>query len=580
MKNEQVNDTNSTIEFLLRTAACVNDSTSCMEVLKLFHSDKDVIAIPVVNEKEMPVGIILRSEITELFSKLYAKELKGKDPISKIMNASPVIVDSSTSIEDVARIVLDAGMHHMVSGFIITKGNRYLGMSNGHDLLREVTSRKQQYLFNLAHFDQLTSLPNRTLLLDRVNQAIALSNRVPCGISLLFIDLDHFKTVNDTLGHDMGDLLLQQIAQRLSTCIRKGDTLARLGGDEFVVLLEDLGIAASEAREHVEIVGIKIQATLSHPFHLIDQKYSITSSIGIAQFNSQQQSAFDLLKQADIAMYQAKKTGRNNLCFFDPEMQDELSAQSSLKVALSHALEEQQFHLFYQLQVDRHQRPFGAEALIRWIHPELGMISPAQFIPIAEESGLILPIGHWVLDAACTQIKEWQQNVVTRGLVLAVNVSIKQLRQRDFVTQVQTIVQRHAINPALLKLEITESMLVENIEETIATMYALKALGIQFSLDDFGTGYSSLQYLKRLPLSQLKIDQSFVRDIATDSNDKAIVRTIIAMARNLNLDVIAEGVETEEQQQLLLSKDCTHFQGYLFSKPVPIEQFNALLKLD
>lgn len=353
-----------------------------------------------------------------------------------------------------------------------------------------------------------------------------------------------------------------------------------MGGDEFVVLLEDLGIEASEAREQAEIVGIKIQATLSHPFQLIDQKYRITSSIGIAQVNSQQQSAFDLLKQADIAMYQAKKIGRNNLCFFDPEMQDELSAQSSLKVALSLALEEQQFHLFYQLQVDRHQRPFGAEALIRWIHPERGMISPAQFIPLAEESGLILPIGQWVLDTACAQIKEWQQNVVTRGLVLAVNVSIKQLRQRDFVTQVQTIVQRHTINPALLKLEITESMLVENIEETIATMFALKAIGIQFSLDDFGTGYSSLQYLKRLPLSQLKIDQSFVRDIATDSNDKAIVSTIIAMARNLNLDVIAEGVETEEQQQLLLIKDCTHFQGYFFSKPVPIEQFNALLKLD
>ena len=546
----------------------------------LFHSDKDVISIPVVNENEIPVGIVMRSEITELFSKLYAKELKGKDPITKIMNASPVVVDSGTSIEDVARIVLDAGMQHMVSGFIITIENRYLGMSNGHDLLREVTSRKQQHLFNLAHFDQLTSLPNRTLFLDRVNQAIAVSNRVPCGISLLFIDLDHFKTVNDTLGHAVGDLLLQQIAQRLSTCIRKGDTLARLGGDEFVVLLEDLGIESSEAREQAEIVGVKIQATLSHPFHLIDHEYRITSSLGIAQLNSQQQSAFDLLKQADIAMYQAKKAGRNKLCFFDPEMQDILSAQSLLKEALNFALERQQFRLFYQLQVDRHQRPFGAEALIRWIHPERGIISPAQFIPLAEETGLILPIGQWVLDTACAQLKEWQQNVVTRSLVLSVNVSVKQLRQRDFVTQVQTTVQRHAINPALLKLEITESMLVENIEETIATMFALKAIGIQFSLDDFGTGYSSLQYLKRLPLSQLKIDQSFVRDIATDSNDKAIVSTIIAMARNLNLDVIAEGVETEEQQQLLLGNDCIYFQGYFFSKPVPIEQFNALLQLD
>jgi diguanylate cyclase (GGDEF)-like protein len=579
MINEEFDAFNSTIELLLRKAPPVKNTSSCMEVLELFHFDNKAIAFPIVNEDEIPVGIITRSEITELFSRLYAKELRGKDPISTIMNNSPVIVDKKSSIEDVAKIVVDAGMHHMISGFIISDNNRYFGMSNGHDLLSEVTTRKQKHLFNLAHFDQLTGLPNRTLLLDRVNQAIAVSNRLSRGISLLFIDLDHFKNINDTLGHSIGDLMLQQVAQRFSTCIRKGDTVARLGGDEFVVLLEDLSAELGEAIMQTEIVAEKISSSLSQPFRLLDHEYRITSSIGITIFDHKQASAFDLLKQADIAMYQSKKMGRNTLSFFDPKFQDNITARATLKEELQKAIQDQQFALHYQIQVDKAQRPLGAEVLIRWIHPERGMISPAQFIPLAEETGLILPIGEWVLNKACAQLKAWQKDLFTSQLVLAVNVSAKQFRQADFVTQVQSIVQRHAINPNLLKLEITESMLVKNIEDTIATMIALKAIGIQFSLDDFGTGYSSLQYLKRLPLDQLKIDQSFVRDITSDNSDKAIVRTIIVMANSLKLDVIAEGVETEEQKQILLNKGCLHFQGYLFSKPVPIEQFEALLKL-
>jgi diguanylate cyclase (GGDEF)-like protein len=579
MTNEEFDASNSTIELLLRNVPPVNDKTSCMEVLELFHLDNKAIAFPIVNEDEIPVGIITRSEITELFSRLYAKELRGKDPISTIMNDSPVVVDRKSSIEDVANIVVNAGMQHMVSGFIITANKCYFGMSNGHDLLSEVTTRKQKHLFNLAHFDQLTGLPNRTLLLDRVNQAIAVSNRLSRGISLLFIDLDHFKNINDTLGHSIGDLMLQQVAQRFSTCIRKGDTVARLGGDEFVVLLEDLSAELGEAVMQTEIVAEKISSTLSQSFRLLDHEYSITSSIGFTIFDHKQESAFDLLKQADIAMYQSKKMGRNTLSFFDPKFQDKITARATLKDELQKAIQDQQFQLYYQIQVDKAQRPLGAEVLIRWIHPERGIISPAQFIPLAEETGLILPIGEWALNKACAQLKAWQKNFVTSQLVLAVNVSAKQFRQADFVTQVQSIVQRHAINPNLLKLEITESMLVKNIEDTIATMIALKAIGIQFSLDDFGTGYSSLQYLKRLPLDQLKIDQSFIRDITSDNSDKAIVRTIIVMANSLKLDVIAEGVETEEQKQILLNKGCLHFQGYLFSKPVPIEQFEALLKL-
>jgi len=400
---------------------------------------------------------------------------------------------------------------------------------------------------------------------------------------LLFIDLDNFKTLNDTLGHHTGDLLLQEVAKRLELCVRKGDTVARLGGDEFLIMLEDLSKDSIEAAEQTESVGIKILSTLNQPYQLALHEYRNSPSIGATLFNDNSQSIDELMKQADIAMYQSKKAGRNSLHFFDPKMQENINSRALLEKELRTALEESQFQLNYQLQVDAIQdngtyRPIGAEVLIRWKHPEHGLISPAQFIPLAEETGLILPIGLWVLDTACAQIKTWEHHSVAKNLLLAVNVSAKQFRQTDFVDQVKAIVEYHGIDPCLLKLELTESLLLDNIDATIATMSALKDIGIQFSLDDFGTGYSSLQYLKRLPLDQLKIDQSFVRDITFDSSDSAIVRTIIAMARGLNLQYIAEGVETEDQRQLLLNMDCTHFQGYLYGKPMPIEQFEAMLQ--
>ena len=396
--------------------------------------------------------------------------------------------------------------------------------------------------------------------------------------ALLFIDLDNFKNLNDTLGHDIGDLLLQHVAQRLESCVREGDTVARLGGDEFVVMLENLSEKDIESAAQTEAIGEKILSTLNQSYRLGTHEYHSTPSIGVTLFNDHKHGIEELLKQADIAMYQAKKSGRNTLRFFDPKMQDSINTRAALEDELHKALENRQFHLHYQIQVDSSHRPYGAEALIRWIHPERGLVSPADFIPLAEETGLIMPIGQWVLDTACAQIKAWQKKSLTRDLILAVNISAQQFRQVDFVAQVQSAVLRHAINPSLLKLEITESMLLESIEEIIASMNTLKEIGIRFSLDDFGTGYSSLQYLKRLPLNQLKIDQSFVRDLVTDSSDRAIVHTIIAMAHSLNLDVIAEGVETEEQLQFLMNMDCTHFQGYLFSRPVAIEQFEELLK--
>ncbi len=432
---------------------------------------------------------------------------------------------------------------------------------------------------SLAFYDPLTGLPNRRLLMDRLHQALTSSARSGLKGSLLFIDLDNFKTLNDTLGHDIGDLLLQQVAQRLTRCVREGDTVARLGGDEFVVMLEDLSTHALEAAAQTEHIGEKILAALNGVYQLAQHDYHNTPSIGATLFGDHERSTEELMKQADIAMYQSKKAGRNTLRFFDPKMQETINVRAALEVELRTALDDHQFRLYYQIQIDNQLRAVGAEALIRWVHPERGVVSPAQFIPLAEETGLILPIGAWVLDTACAQLKKWQDDPLTRNLILAVNVSAKQFRQSDFAVQVQASLQRHGADPGRLKLELTESLLLENIEDMIETMSALKDLGVKFSLDDFGTGYSSLQYLKRLPLDQLKIDQSFVRDIATDSSDKAIVRTIIAMTQSLNLKVIAEGVETEEQRQLLQDKGCTHYQGYLFGRPVTIEQFETLLRL-
>jgi len=431
---------------------------------------------------------------------------------------------------------------------------------------------------NLAFFDPLTQLPNRRLLTDRLQQSLSASLRSNRKGALLLIDLDNFKILNDSRGHDVGDQLLQQVAERLISCVRAGDTVSRFGGDEFVVLLEHLNENILEAAKQTETIGQKILATLNKSYKLDKYMHHSTPSIGATLFNDSKKSMDDLLKQADIAMYQAKKAGRNTLCFFDPKMQSIVNSKIALENELRLALESKQLYLYYQIQIDNLRCPLGAEVLLRWIHPELGMISPVQFIPIAEETGLILPIGKWVLDTACAQLSAWQMDEETRDLILSVNVSAKQFYQSNFSTQVKEIVEHHGINPTRLKLELTESILLKDMESIIKTMNAINSIGVRFSLDDFGTGYSSLQYLKKLPLHQLKIDQSFVRDLTVDRSDKAIVDTIISMAQSLNLDVIAEGVETEEQRQYLENAGCVTYQGYLFSQPIPLEEFSLLVK--
>ena len=447
-------------------------------------------------------------------------------------------------------------------------------------LSRDITERKlaEQEIQQLALYDTLTALPNRRLLLDRLKHTLDSSSSSGSDGALLFLDLDHFKTINDTLGHAVGDLLLKQVAERLLTCIRKDDTVARLGGDEYVVVLANLSAQPLESSTQAAHISEKILASLNQPYQLMNDTYLNTASIGVALFSDHNLSLDDLLKHADIAMYQAKKAGRNTIRFFNPKMQSAINAKAAMESELRIAIKKQQFQLHYQVQVDSFGRPFGAEALIRWHHPKHGLVTPINFIPMAEDIGLILPIGQWVLEAACAQLKRWQNNPHTQHLMLSINVSAKQFRQKNFVSQVQASLQQHAVNASFLKLELTESMLLDDIEDTVTTMNTLKEIGVQFSLDDFGTGYSSLQYLKQLPLNQLKIDKSFVRDITIDISNQAIVKTIIVMAQALNLQVIAEGVETEEQRQLLIDNDCTNFQGYLFSKPIPSNQFESVLQ--
>ena len=435
----------------------------------------------------------------------------------------------------------------------------------------------KEKIANLAYYDPLTQLPNRRLFLDRLSQEIESNSRDGSRAALLFIDLDRFKNLNDTLGHHLGDLLLEQLATRLVSCVRKKDLVARLGGDEFFILLTNLNGSEIECAARAKAFADKVMASFDTPFLLHEQSYSITASIGLTVLSEDLTSIDMVLKQADIAMYQSKANGRNAVCFFEKKMQDDITQYVKLERELIKAIELAQFELFYQVQVDDKQKPIGAEALIRWNHPELGLVAPGYFIEMAEETGLIVPIGQWVLEAACKQLKAWEAIPQMRSLTLAVNISSKQFHQDDFVSHVKYIVKHHGIHPALLKLELTETAFTNNIESLIASMNALKGIGIQLELDDFGTGYSSLQYLKRLPLEQLKIDQSFVREIEYNENDKQIVRTIISMAHNLQLKVIAEGVETENQKQILLDSGCQRFQGYLFGRPLPADQFEALI---
>lgn len=452
----------------------------------------------------------------------------------------------------------------------------------------DMSERKaaEEYIRNLAYYDPLTGLPNRRLIIDRLGIALSNSYRSNYYGAIMFLDLDRFKILNDTQGHDKGDQLLTHVARRLQACVREGDTVARLGGDEFVVMLENLAKQQTEAAVKAQFVAEKIRDSLSAPYLLElnsnESEKSIlehhsSASIGLVLFQGHSIASDDLLKRADLAMYQAKHAGRDAIRVFDPAMQLALNERTALEADLRQAVLKQQFMLYYQSQVDSAGKIIGAEALIRWQHPQRGLIPPDSFIPLAEETGLIIPIGLWVLEQGCLVLAEWQKNPQTRHLKLAINVSPRQFHQADFVQQVEKVLVDTGVNPDFLKLEITENLIMDNLDEAINKMHAIKKFGVGFSMDDFGTGYSSLASLQKLPLDQLKVDRGFIRDWVEAGNDAAIIRTIVNLGRTLGLTVIAEGVETSIQLDYLAQYGCPIFQGYYFSEPLPLAQFQDLL---
>ena len=461
---------------------------------------------------------------------------------------------------------------------LIAAGITRLRILSGRRRERELQQLKAAHdeITNLAFFDPLTGLPNRRLLLDRLRQTLAASIRSKRKRALLFVDLDDFKTLNDTLGHHIGDLLLQEVARRIIASIRETDTVARLGGDEFVVLLQELSETPEDAAAQAKTVAEKILATIHQPYLLDGRECRSSSSVGITVFGNPEDSTNEVLQQADIAMYQAKAAGRNTLHFFAPALQAAVNARAAMEEDLRQSIRTKDFQLYYQAQVDRGVL-IGVEALLRWKHPKRGLLPPDDFIPLAEQTGLILSLGDWVLETACRQIAAWTARKETAHLTVAVNISARQLLNPDFVPNVLKTLDRTGANPRSLKLELTESMFVDDLEDVIAKMTTLKSHGIRFSLDDFGMGYSSLAYLRRLPLDQLKIDQEFVRDILVDASSGAIAQSIISLSKAMGLSVIAEGVETEGQRDFLARLGCHSFQGFLFSGPLPLDEFQILL---
>lgn len=431
----------------------------------------------------------------------------------------------------------------------------------------------QDKIENLAFYDQLTGLPNRSLLLERLEHALVVSDRTQRYGAILYLDLDHFKIINDIQGHDVGDEVLQDVARSIESMLRYEDTVARFGGDEFVVILEQISQDQQQAAAQAKSLGDKLLEVLGKDHAVNGRDYRGSVSIGVTLFRDVRDGIHDLLKRGDLAMYEAKKAGRNTLRFFDPAMQEALERRTQLEFDLRHALEEGQILLYYQKRVGSDGRVRGAEVLLRWRHPQRGLVSPLDFIPLAEETGLIIPIGKWVLAESCRRLHAWAAHEKTRDLMLSVNISALEFKQPDFVDGIKQLLDETGINSSLLALEITESMLLDNMDEFIDKMQQLREIGLSFALDDFGTGYSCLSYLKRLPINELKIDKSFIKDLGMDKNGEAIVQTIIQMGKTLGMDVIAEGVETHAHCELLGQYGCHNFQGYLFGQPVPLEIF-------
>lgn len=562
-----------TVVRLLKHTPPVPESITSIEVLNLFQQQSDVFAIPVISTANVPVGIVERHAFVEMFIKIFTREIYGKKPISDFMNKSPIVVDKEAAIDDVARIIIDAGMQHMVSGFIATDQGKYLGIANGHDLLDEITQRKQASLFYLAHFDQLTKLPNRVLFLDRLQMAILESQRQKTKVGLLFIDLDNFKHFNDSMGHGFGDKLLLAVATRLSHCARESDTVARLAGDEFTILIENVN-----SQHDLDLLCNRIVEAMGLPLQIMGREVFITASIGTALCPDDDQDANSLLVKADAAMYQAKRSGRNTYRHYVSGMNLYSIDRMSLETDLRTAIERNEFELYYQPQVSLPTgKVSGNEALLRWRHPERGLLPPIHFIEIAEETGLIVQIGEWVLREACRQHMEW----IHKGLEpirISVNISAMQFYQQEFSSMVRSIIFESGMEPIYLELELTESLFMHDVDAVLKTLHELHDLGVRLAIDDFGTGYSNLSYLRRFPIDRLKVDQSFIRDIEREPVNAEIVKAIATLGKSMSLELVAEGVETDSELHLAETSGCDFVQGYRFSRPLPANQFEAWVR--
>ncbi|MCB5186025.1 EAL domain-containing protein [Methylobacillus gramineus] len=561
-------DDNPTVKRLLRSVEPVLDSMPCLSVLAIFQEHQQIFALPVVTAMNVPVGIVERHAFVETFIKPYTHEIYGKKPISEFMNKKPLIVHSHTSIDDISRIIIDAGMQHMVSGFIVTEHDQYVGIANGHDLLDEITQRKQENLFYLAHFDQLTKLPNRVLFMDRLSMAIAEANRKQSKLGLLFIDLDKFKHFNDSMGHAFGDQLLMTVATILTRCSRETDTVARLSGDEFTIIVDDINGQAD-----LDKLCWRILDTLKLPQHIMGREVFVSASIGTTTYPRDDEDANNLLVKADAAMYEAKRGGRNTYRHYAAGMRLYSLDRMSLETDLRLAIERNEFELFYQPQVALDSgKVVGKEALIRWHHPERGLLTPIHFIEIAEETGLIVSIGKWVIREACRQHQAWIASGI-KPMRISVNISAMQFYQSDFCPMVEAIIQETGINPSYLELELTESMFMQDADAVVRTLRKLHGLGIKLAIDDFGTGYSNLSYLRKFPIDRLKVDQSFIKGIEHEPVNVEIIKTIAALARSMSLELVAEGVETDIELHWAESSGCKFVQGYHFSQPLPAEKF-------
>ena len=568
-------ETENQVAQLARACPIYSADIKVREILATFHDDENLRTI-VLTDHDIPVGLINRYRLNELFSKEFTRELYGNRPVRDFMLSNPVIVTTRTSVDDLTRIIVEDKTQAMDDGFILTEDGRCVGIGYGQDLLQLLSERKQEHLFRLAHFDSLTGLSNRLMFLNRLEQGCLRAERSGQQLTLMFIDLDRFKAINDSLGHAAGDELLVEVSRRFTQLIRKTDEVARLGGDEFTVLLEDVG----NEDKAIEIANKLVEAVRA-PIQIRDLEVTVTASIGISFFPADASGPEELQQNADAAMYQAKTDGKDRCVVFDSSMLGSGRASLSMEGQLRKALSRGEFRVYYQPQIDlRSERIIGVESLLRWDRPEHGVIGPDQFLEMADRLGLMDEIGFFVLNETVDQISAWGDRFDIE-LAASVNVTFSQLENPRLLDVLRDLLDRSEINPQKLTFEITEQTIMKSPEKAQRAIAGLKELGIQVAIDDFGTGYSSLGYLLDLPIDILKIDRVFIKSIERGRKAQSLVRAILAMAQNLDMTIVAEGVETVMQRDFIKQHGCHFVQGFLYSRPEAAEtvERNFLLKM-